>query len=375
MRPEKPDPILNKREEEAIIRLNKDYAKFCEPSFVGKSLLSAKNAILKVVPQKVTKVVSQSAEKIADFAPFQEALKIAGKGFEMLTKHATKLTVSKSAVVRGLRKSGLQIDDFDQIPFVRSYVLEKRLQPKVTANLFIAAGQGAATGWPGAVGIPFNLVCSFFLFFRATQSVALSYGYDVKDDPAELAIASEVTLHSLSPSLTQAPGTIGEQLVKIMTISQLAELQRVLVKGVAYETMAKNGGIQLLFLQLRATANQAAKKALEKSGNKGIEAGVFKGLIEKIGSKLSKQFGAKAIPIVGALFGAGIDSYLMHRVLTGANLFYHKRFLVEKAQRIMIYEDEHGEIHGGSNPASDNGNDPGDSDGEGPSDPEDGNSP
>jgi hypothetical protein len=86
-------------------------------------------------------------------------------------------------------------------------------------------------------------------------------------------------------------------------------------------------------------ANKAAEKALTKSGQSGLEAGVFRNLLEQLGRRLPKEAGKKGIPFVGAILGAGFDSYLMHRVLTGANLIYHKRFLHEKEARLQILQD------------------------------------
>jgi hypothetical protein len=102
--------------------------------------------------------------------------------------------------------------------------------------------------------------------------------------------------------------------------------------------MAEKGGPQLLYVQIRAFANKAAEKALKKSGSSGLEAGVFRNLLEQVGKRLRKEVGKKAVPILGAIIGGGCDSYLMHRVLTGANLIYHKRFLHEKEARIQILQ-------------------------------------
>lgn len=40
--------------------------------------------------------------------------------------------------------------------------------------------EGGGTGAFGFWGLPFNLVLSTFLYFRAVQSIAMFYGYDVK---------------------------------------------------------------------------------------------------------------------------------------------------------------------------------------------------
>lgn len=41
----------------------------------------------------------------------------------------------------------------------------------------------------------------------------------------------------------------------------------------------------------------------------------------------------KMVPIIGAGFGALFDTAQMKRILDFADLFYHKRFIIEKDQR------------------------------------------
>ena len=50
---------------------------------------------------------------------------------------------------------------------------------------------GGAKRYFGFAGLPFNLGLSTFLYYREVQSVAMYYGYDIKNDTAELVIANE----------------------------------------------------------------------------------------------------------------------------------------------------------------------------------------
>jgi hypothetical protein len=145
---------------------------------------------------------------------------------------------------------------------------------------------------------------------------------------------------SLEPNLVQGAETLGGLIGKMMLAAELSALSKGLTK--TYAQMAERGGAQLLYVQIRALANKAAENALKKSGQKNIEAGVFRNLLEQIGKRLPKDAGKKGIPLVGAILGAGFDSYLMHRVLKGANLIYHKRFLHEKEARVQILKDTRG---------------------------------
>jgi hypothetical protein len=217
---------------------------------------------------------------------------------------------------------------------MRSYGIERSLSKREWKDRFAALLEGAATGAPGFIGIPFNVALSFLLYFRATQSTAIYYGYDVRHDPRELQFASEVTLTSLEPNLVKGAETLGGLIGKMMLAGELSALSRGLAR--TYAEMAHRGGAQLLYVQIRALANKVAEKALKKSGRSGLEAGVFRNLLEQVGKRLPKEAGKKGVPILGAIIGGGCDFYLMHRILTGANLIYHKRFLHEKQVRIDI---------------------------------------
>ena len=77
---------------------------------------------------------------------------------------------------------------------------------------------------------------------------------------------------------------------------------------------------------------------------------IARNLLEQVGRRLPKEAGKKSVPILGAIIGGACDSYLMHRILSGANLIYHKRFLHEKQTRIGIL--------GGINPMAATGDNP-----------------
>jgi hypothetical protein len=99
--------------------------------------------------------------------------------------------------------------------------------------------------------------------------------------------------------------------------------------------MINKGGIQLLYVQIRALANNAAKKALDKAGKKRLEKTVYSEMLEQLGKQLSKSAGKKFVPVIGGFIGALFDTAYMARVLKYAKIVYHKRYLLEKEQRIM----------------------------------------
>lgn len=335
-----PDPILDARELELIRKLASEYEKFTSPGPVarsfGKTVSWTQDQIVRITPEKLLKLARDAVDTAQESELIKMALTYASRGFGELTKQAGRFTLSPDGVVQTLRDDGHSVANYEEICGMRSYHIERSLSKREWKDRLAALVEGAVTGAPGFPGIPFNITLSFLLFFRAAQSTALYYGYDVHHDPRELQFASEVTVITLEPNLAKGAETLGGLIGKMMLAAELSALSRGLSK--TYAQMAERGGAQLLYVQIRALANKAAEKALKKSGQSGLEAGVFRNLLEQIGKRLPKDAGKKAMPLVGAILGAGFDSYLMHRVLTGANLIYHKRFLHEKEARIQILQ-------------------------------------
>lgn len=200
-------------------------------------------------------------------------------------------------------------------------------------HLLLAATEGAVTGAPGFAGLPFNIVFSMFLYYRAVQSVAMMYGFNVKEDPAEMVIAGDVFSNAMAPSAGSADGmavTIG----KVMLVAEMEGVKQTVKKG--WTAMAARGGAAMLVTQIRALANAAARKALENAGKKSLENSVFKNVLEQIGRNITQKSLGKAIPVFGGVVGALFDVSQMNRVLQYANIFYHKRFIIEKQERIAI---------------------------------------
>ena len=188
------------------------------------------------------------------------------------------------------------------------------------------------TGAMGFWGLPFNIVLITFLFYRAVQSIAMYYGYDVKNDSSELIIASEVFINSLSPAssdLNEMSGMIG----KVMLISKATAVGQGVKKG--WTEMASRGGVELLLTQMRALAHKSPQKALENVGAKGLEKSIFKDIFEQIGKRLTQKAIAKSVPLVSGVIGALFDSAQMKKVLEYADVFYNKRYLLEKEDRIL----------------------------------------
>lgn len=328
-----PELIIDAKEERALTTLTETYDKMVAPSAANKAL----KKVGEKVPQVVKDTFAAAGSKISEAELFTKSMEVLGKSFQVLEQFAAKVTISESEILKQVNQisSNNQIAKLEEICLVRSYELSKIVDKYKYADIIAAVLEGAATGAPGFAGIPFNLVLSTFLYYRAVQSVAMFYGYDIKNDPAELTIASEVFMNGLNPKASTGSELSGA-IAKIMLLTQTTTVRQTVKKG--WVAMAEKNGVTLLLAQMRALANAAAKKALEKAGKQGLEKAAFSEVFEQIGKKLTQKSIGKAIPYVGAVVGAVIDTAQMVQIIQYAQVFYGKRFILEKESRIYALD-------------------------------------
>ena len=338
---EYPNPLLDYKEEILLKKLTEKYENFCNPGFISKKIYNIEAKIATITPNEIKDFVNNKKDFLIEqiqLATEQDvidiALKKAAAGGGILLQYLSEKTINKDSIIKNIEIGcGVQIT-FEEICALRSYTIESFAKKDCFAQILSACAEGGLTGAAGVYGIPLNLALSFLLFMRATQKIALTYGYDVCNDPREMEISSNVTMKCLFPSIDDDVTTMSGIIGKMAISSSLSELRDALTKKMTYTEMAKRGGCELLYVQIRALANKAAEKALNKAGAKGLEAGALKNLLTKVGEHLSQKTTSKFIPLYSAIPGALIDTYDMNRVLTGSNLIYHKRFLFEKEERV-----------------------------------------
>lgn len=330
-----PVPILNKKEQNSLDILTARYNKLIEPSKIAKIGKKAGE----LVPEKIKTLGKDLGISISEQQLYTQMMNLVGKGFKTIEEQAAKFSISEKQIVAKInKKSKQQITNIEEICLVRSYDISKAISNNKWQDILAAAVEGGGTGAVGLFGLPFNIVLSTFLYFRAVQSIAMFYGYDVKNDSAELVIASDVFAHALSPAKNDVNNEMTSIIGKIMVMSQAATVKQMSKK--TWTDMAARGGVPLLLTQMRALANKAAQKALEKAGQKGLENTLFKEVFEQIGKKLTKDAIGKSIPYFSAAFSALVDTAQMNQVLEFADIFYQKRFIMEKENRIMLLFDD-----------------------------------
>lgn len=212
-----PKPIINAKEENFLDELTSRYEKLLEPSMVAK----AGEKISDVIPNRVKEAGKFAKDIITEQELYLQAMKIVAKGFMAVEEQAAKFAVSEKTIVKKVNAIILnnEITQLDEVCLARGYDLSKVVNKYKTQDFWTAFAEGGVTGAFGFWGIPFNIVLSTFLFYHAVQSIAMYYGYDIKNDTSELVIASEVFMSSLSPAsndLNEMSGIIG----KVMLISK-----------------------------------------------------------------------------------------------------------------------------------------------------------
>ena len=326
-----PSPIIDSKESAALDNLTKRYNKLIEPSAIAK--LGTKAGQL--VPEKVKQIGNDIGLSITEKELYIQIMKIVGGGFKSVEEQAVRFFVDEKYILDRINKtfSHYQIETLDEICLVRSYDLAKVVNNYRGKNTLMAMAEGGGTGAFGFWGLPFNIVLSMLLYFRAVQSIAMFYGYDVKNDFAEMVIASDVFTSSLSPVQNGVNNEATSIIGKIMVMSQSAVVKQTAKK--TWTDMATRGGVPLLLAQMRALANKSAQKALQNAGAKGLENSLFKEAFEQIGRKLTLKTIGKAVPFVSAVLGALIDTAQMKKVLEFSDIFYQKRFILEKENRVF----------------------------------------
>lgn len=335
-----PIPVVNRKELDSIDTLTAKYNKMIEPGKIA--LLGQKAGDL--VPEGVKDFSKDLGLTISEQELYAQTMDILGKGFKALEEQAAKFSINEKQVINKINKKvKYNIVSLEEVCLIRSYDLDKVVSSYKGQDIFVAAIEGAGTGYMGFFGVPFNIVLSTFLYFRAVQSIAMFYGYDVKNDSSEMVIASEVFSNALSPVYNDAVNEVSNIIGKIMIMSKLETVKQVSKK--TWTEMALQGGIPLLLTQMRALAHKSAKKALEKAGKTGLENTLFKETFEQIGKKLTKKTIGRSIPYFSAFYSALSDTTQMKQVLDFANIFYQKRFIMEKEKRIAILTGEFDDIN------------------------------
>ena len=324
-----PEPIINDKEYKDLNTLTNRYAKLIEPNSISK--LTKK--VDECIPDKIKEWGENIGRNVSEKELYMQMMKLVEQGFKTIVEQASKYSISEKQIIEKInKKTKYKINNLKEICLMRSYDLSIVVNSYKTKDILSALTEGAGTGALGFAGLPFNIVLSTFLFFRAIQSIAMFYGYDVKNDASEMIIASDVFTNALNSNESPVDNEKAIIIGKIMIMTQIEMVKQTSKKS--WKTMAAKGGLPLLLTKMRALANKSAQKALEKTGQKGLENSLFKETFEQIAKRLTKKSIVKMATGLSAIIGALIDTAQMKKVLEYADIFYQKRFILEKEFRI-----------------------------------------
>lgn len=329
-----PKPILNQKEVDQLKLLQERYERLTKKSALARAGQKAGDKAKDIVPAALRTVALDAKEYINEKELIRQALKYAADGFQTLEEYAARATVNEKTVLQKINKTleGEDISRLEEVCFARAYDISHIVGNYKRSHVLTATIEGAATGALGFMGIVPNLVLSLFLYFRAVQSVAMYYGYDVRNDASELEIASSVLMSALSSQNDTANNELTAAVGKFMVFTETTAVKQAANK--TWADMIEHGGLGLLVAQIRALSNRAAQKALEAAGKKGIENSIFRNILNQLGKKATLKNTGTAMPILGGAFGALFDTSQMNKIVTYADIFYNKRFIEEKEVRL-----------------------------------------
>ena len=353
-----PSPVLDERELASIDALTERYHALNEPGPVARGVAIAGL----FVPNEVKDAWSRGRQRLSRATDahrdlYMQAIEVVGRGFDHLERQAAELSCSTSFILTRVNEtSGRHLHHLEEICLLRSYEIASALEPYKRADRQIAFLEGCLTGLPGIAGIPANIALATLLGFRATQSVASFYGYDVKRDPAELALAGEVFIHSMEH---HAPAGEGDEGARFEAATSPVERVLLISKGVAvkigvksgWKELAMRGGVAALMTEMRSIALRAAEEQMvltaekhairtaeeqaARVGAREIEQMVVRDALQQASKDATQKFVQRSIPLVSGAIGGYFDAKKVARALEVADIFYQKRFILEKETRIQ----------------------------------------
>lgn len=160
-------------------------------------------------------------------------------------------------------------------------------------NLAYAGAGGALTGIGGWAGLVLDIPALYTIALRTLQEIATCYGYDVTSE------SEQAYLHHL-----MTVGSCGDVETKVALVSELKKMELALLKEAAVRW-----GAGMLDQQIARMATREASQA--------------------IGAQMARRKSLQVLPLVGALFGAATNAYLIHDLAESAYMSYRRRRLAE----------------------------------------------
>ncbi len=239
----------------------------------------------------ITTPVNKAAEIIIDSPYLGEVITKSISGLTTICNESAQTTIRFQAIYDDISsKSEFMVKQLNDIEKVNLQVLDKTSSGLLPKYVAIAATEGGGAGALGLPGMVVDIPSLILINFRAIGEYATYYGFDIE---------------------------LQEEKLYILNILSLASAPTDQAKHVAMAQLAK-------------IATQVAKKQTWKELEQFFFVNMIKKIAEALGIRLTKAKLAQAVPVVGAVVGAGFNAYYTEKVCNAAYFLYRERFLARK---------------------------------------------
>ena len=239
----------------------------------------------------ITTPVNKAAEIIIDSPYLGEVITKSISGLTTICNESAQTTIRFQAIYDDISsKSEFMVKQLNDIEKVNLQVLDKTSSGLLPKYVAIAATEGGGAGALGLPGMVVDIPSLILINFRAIGEYATYYGFDIE---------------------------LQEEKIYILNILSLASAPTDQAKHVAMAQLAK-------------IATQVAKKQTWKELEQFFFVNMIKKIAEALGIRLTKAKLAQAVPVVGAVVGAGFNAYYTEKVCNAAYFLYRERFLARK---------------------------------------------
>ena len=251
---------------------------------------------------KAMQVISWPLDKAGDYIidtpHLGDAIKAAISGIVSVANDAAQWSQRPDAIFDEFRDAQHDVADHSDIRCLDLAEVDKVIGLLGAKYKSLALVEGAATGAAGALGIAADVPALITLNLRAIGEYATYCGFDV---------------------------SLQHERLFTMNVLGLASSPQDAAKSVAMAQL------------VRIAQDAARKKAWVK-----IEEHAFVKIIQQIakalGIRLTKAKLAQAVPVAGAVVGAGFNAYYTDKVCDAAYHLYRERFLAEKYGADLVEE-------------------------------------
>jgi hypothetical protein len=249
-------------------------------------------------------VVGRPVERAYEHVPeeYQQALGAAVVGALEAMKDTSRWTYSDRRVVKRARKLGLEVESCRELGGCELEDLDRLARSFFTSNKVLAALEGGGF-------VLAEIPALFFPSFRTIQQIGACYGFDM-EDPEMLPVVMNIFNAG-----TAASGGVA----KAKALADIRAAATALGAGWTYKKVAEgtHTGVLIQVLQERA-----------------------RHLPKDIAGNITRRKLAQALPLVGAVFGAGFNYWFMSNTARGSYMVFRDLHLARKYSALPKLPDE-----------------------------------